>query len=380
MGMASSQARLLTLTARLHDVELKAQSVMSEKIALSVRKDEIYQNYCDALDATCFKVANINNDGYTSYVDANYASLCNYNENRLKQYSLKNNETGLVITSEEAVTNYKHYGNDKFAFAYAMLGFRENYSWVSPAQGCEVGIGTAQDDYGLYSEKGTGYSLYMTDCEQIVYNKHTNDAVLVDKYDEILKAETDSEQKEKLDNFREYLYSKYANEIYEQMNIDKTSENSKDITDKRDWSDLANEFNYYVNLWVAIKEAGGCEPVNKRYESGEDGNNWLQNMVEAGLVTIQVWDEKDSIDKCWSATSFATSTNRNHLQEMQDDKDLKKAEAEYEHELSIINKKDAEFDKDLSKLETERTSITTEIEGIEKVQGENVERTFGIFS
>ena len=65
---------------------------------------------------------------------------------------------------------------------------------------------------------------------------------------------------------------------------------------------------------------------------------------------------------------------------MQDDKNLKKAEAEYEHELSIINRKDTKFDTDLSKLETERTSITTEMESIKKVKDDNVDRTFGIFS
>ena len=51
MGMAASQARLLTLTSRLHDVEYKAQNIESQKIALATQKDELYQNYCDALDA-----------------------------------------------------------------------------------------------------------------------------------------------------------------------------------------------------------------------------------------------------------------------------------------------------------------------------------------
>jgi len=59
---------------------------------------------------------------------------------------------------------------------------------------------------------------------------------------------------------------------------------------------------------------------------------------------------------------------------------MKKAEAEYEHELDIINRKDTKFDQDLSKLETERTSITTEVDSIKKVRDDNIERTFGIFS
>ena len=39
-----------------------------------------------------------------------------------------------------------------------------------------------------------------------------------------------------------------------------------------------------------------------------------------------------------------------------------------------------EFASELSKLETERSAITTEMESISKVRDENVERTFGIFS
>lgn len=38
MGMAASQARLLTLTSRLHDVEYKAQNIESQKIALATQK------------------------------------------------------------------------------------------------------------------------------------------------------------------------------------------------------------------------------------------------------------------------------------------------------------------------------------------------------
>jgi hypothetical protein len=115
------------------------------------------------------------------------------------------------------------------------------------------------------------------------------------------------------------------------------------------------------------------------YTTGEEGNHWFKNMVEAGLVTIQVFDD-NTYEKEWSDTSFATSTNNNYLQEVQDETYLKKAEAEYEHELGIINKKDTKYDTELSKLETERSSITTEIESIGKVKQENIERTFGIFS
>ena len=51
MGMSASQARLLTLTNRLHDIEYKAQNIQAQKLALATQQDALYQEYCDALDA-----------------------------------------------------------------------------------------------------------------------------------------------------------------------------------------------------------------------------------------------------------------------------------------------------------------------------------------
>ena len=393
MGMAASQARLLSLTSRLHDVELKAQSIESQKIALATQKDELYQNYCDALDATKIQVAFRNDDATVKYVDANFSTLCTYSDNRVKQYALRDTKTGNLIVSQEVYDNYYIYG-DKYSFAYAMVGFEGAYGFIKTDddgeliddnrnQGIEVGIGNAQRDYGYTSNSGTGYSLYMTECEQNVYDAHTDDSELVDAFDAIEECASDGEKKTALKAFRELLYDKYSSEIYDQMDRAKEKSDNADgisssSTDKT-WDEYKAEFNYYVNLYEGIEQAGGCIPIDKQFQSGENGNTWLNNMVESGLVTIQVY-ESDSSEPGWTDTNVATSTNENYLQETQDEKDLKKAEAEYEYELDKINQKDTKFDTELSKLETERTSITTEIESVQKVRDDNIERTFGIFS
>ena len=56
MGMAASQARLLTITARLHDVEYKAQSIQNAKIQLSTQSDQVYNEYLEALNATSLTI------------------------------------------------------------------------------------------------------------------------------------------------------------------------------------------------------------------------------------------------------------------------------------------------------------------------------------
>lgn len=404
MGMAASQVRLLSLTSRLHDVELSAQSKLSEKIALATQEDAVYQAYNDALDATKFQVAFRNDDGSANYVEATFENLCAYSPTRFKQYALKDNNTGKMIVSEEAAKAYKQFSNDKYSFAWAMMGLGNNFNFTEGEgqgattafeSGASIGIGTAQanpggnDGINYVQEKDGTWSLYMSQCEQAVFDKYLEKysekyPSLKAKYDKIDEAETKAEKTEALKNFREELYKLYGEQIFEKMNVNKQTSsddpNPGETLKDAEWDDdTAGEFNYYTKLWESINEAGGCKAVDKQFESGESGETWLKNMVESGQVTIQVYNTTGT-KKGWSDTTVTTSINNNYLQEVQDDKDRAKAEAKYEHDMSIIKKKEKQIDQDLSTLETERKSITTEMDSIKQVRDDNTDRTFGIFS
>ena len=111
MGMSASQARLLSLTTRMHDIEFRAQNIESQKIALATQQDELYEDYCAALEATKIKVAFNNNgaSGY-NYVDACFATVCTYQPDRCKQqYALRNNDTGFLIVSKEVKKAYENF-------------------------------------------------------------------------------------------------------------------------------------------------------------------------------------------------------------------------------------------------------------------------------
>ena len=384
MGMAASQARLLTLTSRLHDVEYKAQNVMNQKIALSTQKDELYQEYCDALDATKIQVAYMNNDGTTSFVDANFSTLCGYNPNRTKNYSLIDSKTGKVYVTEETENIYNEFSNsDKYSFAWAMIGMGRSFSYDDTdlslgayGQGTEIGVGKLQDsiDYGDGEN-----NLFMTDAERYAFANHSDKVTAeYDALQEALEGDDTDLQKEALQTFRDALYNnaEIRKDIYEYMRRDKQAPQDPPEYDETFPEDFPlDEFNFYANLFEEIQSKGGCTSVPPQCESGDNGNSWFNNMVETGRIIIEYFDGKD-----WTQTSVATSTNTNMLVEVQDDANLKKAEAEYEYELDKINDKDTKYDQDLSKLETERSSITTEMDSIKKVRDDNVERTFGIFS
>ena len=99
MGMAASQARLLSITARIHDVEYQAQSIQNAKLSLATQSDEVYSEYEAALDAQTLTINKIDPEsGVTSTVAATFNNL--FSRNRVlsatgKDYVLKDYFTGV---------------------------------------------------------------------------------------------------------------------------------------------------------------------------------------------------------------------------------------------------------------------------------------------
>jgi hypothetical protein len=75
MGMAASQARLLSLTARLSDLEYQAQGISNSKIRLADEGAQASTDYENALDAKIFKVENGSNG---SFQDASVQTVATY--------------------------------------------------------------------------------------------------------------------------------------------------------------------------------------------------------------------------------------------------------------------------------------------------------------
>ena len=71
MGLSATQSRMLTLTARMSDLELKAQRTQEAKIRLAEQSTEASKAYMDALDAQRLKFNNYS----TGPVDATVRSI-----------------------------------------------------------------------------------------------------------------------------------------------------------------------------------------------------------------------------------------------------------------------------------------------------------------
>ena len=69
MGLSSSQARLLNLTARMHQIEYKAAKLEAQKLQMANESTRVYEDYLEALDKTKVQYKVLTTDGSVTYRD-----------------------------------------------------------------------------------------------------------------------------------------------------------------------------------------------------------------------------------------------------------------------------------------------------------------------
>ena len=79
----------------------------------------------------------------------------------------------------------------------------------------------------------------------------------------------------------------------------------------------------------------------------------------------------------WSQTSVSANTQ---LVQESDNTELAKAEAEYNAATAKINKKEKQLDNEMKSLDTEHNALKTEFDSVKSLIGENVEKSFNLFS
>ena len=379
MGMAASQARLLTITARLHDVEYKAQSIQNAKIQLSTQSDQVYNEYLEALNATSLTVT----DGNKNVIQANFNNLCGENAVQTgNQYALKDSN-GRLIVSDDIDAAYHSYLQedgeaDPYLFAMWMLDTSSNPDEIK---------GKYSESESKVASETTYASTKESDLKNILSKASSSSGETYETIEDLENAlgsmkPSDSKYstlKKYAENYRSTEQS-YRYKLYQQNAEDIFTGGGSEAVDFDQ-----SRFNYYVSIFNQIQAAGDC--VSIADYNGPDGDaandsDWLKNMIECGKITIDIvkTDNKTG-EVSFNGTSPSSDSYVSYTTTSTMDKTaLAKAEAEYEHKTKQIDQKDKKYDNDLSKLETERTALTTEYESVKKVISDNIERTFGIFS
>ena len=124
MGLASSQARLLNLTSRMHQIEYKAAKLEAEKLQMANESSQVYETYLEALEKTKVQYKVLSTDGSVTYHDIN-----NYNDFVKAGYAL--NYNGRVFDGTESYidnNNYTGLNFDDIAIIIAILENDEKYN------------------------------------------------------------------------------------------------------------------------------------------------------------------------------------------------------------------------------------------------------------
>lgn len=101
MGMSASQARLLAITSRMNDIELRSQQIANTKLRLADESDQVAQKYTNALNANKITMTKYDEKGNTSQVSLKPSNLP-------KDYRLVDVKTNKKVTSA-SITSSQMY-------------------------------------------------------------------------------------------------------------------------------------------------------------------------------------------------------------------------------------------------------------------------------
>ena len=111
MGMAASQARLLSITSRMADNELRAQIINNSKMRLATESSRVSENYVNALNSATMMMSNYTLDGESQYQKLSFNALTSYSAYN-NQYGLVN-ANGKLLVSETDDANYRSVIKEK---------------------------------------------------------------------------------------------------------------------------------------------------------------------------------------------------------------------------------------------------------------------------
>lgn len=101
MGMSASQARLLAITSRMNDIELRSQQIANTKIRLADESEQVAQKYTNALNASKFTFTNYK-DGKTQVISMTVNNMSSLGSN----YRLVASNGKRVVSKSQA-NSYK---------------------------------------------------------------------------------------------------------------------------------------------------------------------------------------------------------------------------------------------------------------------------------
>ena len=339
MGLAASQARLLSLTARMHDIEYKAQKLEAQKLQMANKSTQVYNEYEAALNEQKIQYKIIGADGSASYKDATVKDLVTATGEAKSDYIMHNIATNQMYCTKAQIEAFNKANN-------ATVG----------------GDGKYTDATYKQNDKGE----YVNAAGQPVADQKNPaaDGVVINAATE--NATTKAELFAKLMGDELGASSSYQTLFKEMQEC--VAKHGNKATDA------------FIAVDVSATETDKAKGADYKPTADEakqfSSSTYLTNMINEGFIVLHKMTG-DNITGAADEVNVATDAA---LQQVSDETKLKKAEAKYEADMAKINAKDKKFDTDIAALEQERNAIKTEIDTLKTVAKDNVERTFKLFS
>ncbi len=140
MGMSASQARLLTLTSRMNDIELRSQQIANTKIRLADESEQVANKYTAALNASKFT--------YTDYSSGQAKTIAM----TVKGMSLAGSGYRLVSSNGKRVISK----SQAQSFQTAISAYKSDHKWAGATNSDAEHYRNAQAVYGLKEKFGVG--------------------------------------------------------------------------------------------------------------------------------------------------------------------------------------------------------------------------------
>ena len=263
MGMAAGQARLLSITSRMSDNELRAQLINNDKMRLATQSSQVSEAYVAALNEAQLMFTNYDADNNASYQQLSFNSLTAYNQYN-NQYGLVT-PSGQILVSESDALNFQNSGGDLNTFL-GYYGLKETTTYFDdlkehqdPATGTiwyyNGETTAAQNDDGEWYEKPVEVNSGKTaeELKSYYFGYETQsyaETVTSQKYHDYVQGLTNMQNA--YNEFLEFVGPKIKTEIIDKEINNVTGTTSFTISDitnptqKQNLLDIADKFANYV--------------------------------------------------------------------------------------------------------------------------------------
>jgi len=374
MGMAASQARLLSITARMTDNENTGQNISTAKIQLADKMDQINKDYLAALDATKLTVLTGFVGSDEVYTDISYGLMTGFQTVAAGKQYVVTDKDGRVLISKKMAEAYESGNGDMNKFLAALGYSQANIDITKNTTGAEdedidklltkqkihdawdvyltsVGLEFEDEEHGLefgYTTLGAGafngFATYTLDGVTIPLNYEG----------------TTQEQRENYDYAMALTEAYYGDS--DSANTLKTAANPENT----------EYIQYLKNIFNRIQQSGYYTEADESKTLKD--NTWFEEQLRKGELQLEYYS---ATDKKFISTSIDEDAN---IQEVEDEREIAQVEQKYKMDMAEAERKDNIFDMQLRKLDTEHSALQIEYDTVKSVIDKNVEKSFNTFS